>query len=139
MRIVLDTNSLVGALVRPRGSSGRILDMWRRGDIELVASPATLAEARLVLGAGWLARVVGEEAVRRLLDELADRAVMVEPEPVPNLGLKDRGDHDLVEAAVAAGAYYVVTADREVLMHRGHADVRFVTPPEFLAQWKNGR
>jgi len=45
--------------------------------------------------------------------------------------LKDAGDLRLVEAAVAGGARYIVTTDREFLRARGYADVEFVTPAEF--------
>ena len=37
----------------------------------------------------------------------------------------------MVEAAVAAGARYVVTTDREFLSQRGYGNVEFVTPGEF--------
>ena len=47
LRAIVDTNLLVGALARPGGSSARILDRWRAGDFEHVASTATLREAEL--------------------------------------------------------------------------------------------
>ena len=37
----------------------------------------------------------------------------------------------MVEAAVAGGARYIVTTDREFLSQRGYGDVEFVTPAEF--------
>jgi predicted nucleic acid-binding protein len=36
----------------------------------------------------------------------------------------------MAETAVAGGAMYVVTTDREFLSHRGYGRVEFVTPRE---------
>lgn len=132
MRIVIDTNVLIAALTKPRGSAARILRLWREGRIQLVTSQATLREARLVLDAPWLARLSSGGAVRDLLDELRARSLRVRPAPIADLPLRDEGDLRLVEAAVAGGAGYLVTADRELLHRRGYAGTEFVTPGEFL-------
>lgn len=132
MRIAIDTNVLIAALTRPRGTSARIVDAWRDGRLEAVASDATIREAELVLGGGWLGRLVSREAVESLLEALRTRSVYIErPEPIRDLRLKDEGDLRLVEAAVGAGARYIVTTDREFLSQRGYDAVEFVTPGEF--------
>jgi len=132
-RAIVDTNLLVGALARPGGSSARILDHWRAGDFEHVASEATLREAELVVGARWVARIADAGARDSLLAELRSRSVVVQAPVLDELTLKDAGDRRLVEAAHTAGAAYLVTADREVLLMRGYGSVEFVTAGEFLA------
>jgi putative PIN family toxin of toxin-antitoxin system len=137
MRIVVDTNVLIAALTHPRGTSARIVKAWLDGQVEVVASEATIREAELVLGGGWLARMTSSEAVGSLLEALRTRALLVErPDPIADLRLKDAGDLRLVEAAVSGGARYVVTTDREVLRARGYAGVEFVTPSEL---WRGMR
>ena len=132
MRIAIDTNLLIAALMRPGGTSARIVEEWLDGRLEVVVSPATIREAELVLGGGWLARLVSREAVEQLLEALRTRSVLVmEPAPISDLRLKDEGDRRLVEASVAGGARYVVTTDREFLSQRGYRDVEFVSPSEF--------
>ncbi|HUF54364.1 MAG TPA: putative toxin-antitoxin system toxin component, PIN family [Dehalococcoidia bacterium] len=133
MRIAIDTNCLIAALVKSGGASARIVEAWLKGRVEAVASEATVREAELVLGGGWLARIVSRERVGELLRNLRDRTVWVEgPPPIRDLPLKDEGDLRMVETAVAAGARYIVTTDREFLSRRGHGDVEFVTPGEAL-------
>ena len=132
LRAIVDTNLLVGALARPDGSAARILDHWRGGDFEHVASAATLREAELVVGARWVARIADSRARDALLAELREQSLLVDAPVLDELTLKDAGDRRLVEAAHAGGASYLVTADREVLLARGYAAVEFVTAGEFL-------
>jgi putative PIN family toxin of toxin-antitoxin system len=139
MRIAIDTNLLIAALMRPGGTSARIVEEWLDGRLEVVASPATIREAELVLGGGWLARLVSREAVEQLLEALRTRSVLVmEPAPISDLRLKDEGDRRLVEASVAGGARYVVTTDREFLSQRRYGEVEFVTPGEFWEMYSRG-
>jgi putative PIN family toxin of toxin-antitoxin system len=134
LRLAIDTNVLIAALTRPRGTSARIVKAWLDGRLEVVASEATVREAELVLGGGWLGRLASREAVESLLEALRTRSVMVEkPAAIRDLRLKDEGDLRLVEAAVAGGAGYIVTTDREFLRTRGYGNVEFVVPAEFLA------
>ena len=131
MRIVIDTSVLIAALTKPRGAAGRIVRAWRAGAIEAVASAATLREAEAVVGARWVARVASREDVPALLRDLRERAACVRPRAIRDLSLKDEGDLRMVEAAVAGGASFFVTADREVLRARGYGGVEFVTAQEF--------
>ena len=133
LRAIVDTNLLVGALAREDGSAARILDHWRAGAFEHVASAATLREADLVVGARWVARIADRQARDALLAELRARSVIVEAPVLAELTLKDAGDRRLVEAAHAGGARFLATADREVLLMRGYGAVEFVTAGEFLA------
>ncbi|HEV8695700.1 MAG TPA: putative toxin-antitoxin system toxin component, PIN family [Lysobacter sp.] len=136
-RIAIDTNLLIAALTRPGGTSARIVNEWLEGRAEVVASPATIREAELVLGGGWLGRLVSREAVASLLNALRTPTVLVEdPAPITDLRLKDEGDLRMVETAVAGGAQYIVTTDREFLSQRGYGDVEFVTPDEFMRLWQ---
>ena len=138
MRIAIDTNILIAALVRPEGTSAGIVQAWRAGALEVVTSDATMREAEAVLGA-WLARMTSREAVAQLLDDLRKRTVRAEDPPrITDLRLKDPGDLRLVEAAVAAGAAYIVTTDREFLSRRGYGGVEFVTPEDFQQRMVSG-
>ncbi len=131
-RIALDTNVLVAALAKPGGGAARVVEAWREGRLDVVASAATLREAELVLDAAWVRRLVPAERITSLLADLRTRSLRVGGAPIDDLPLKDEGDRRLVEAAVEGGAGYLVTADREVLRYRGHGGTEFVAPAELL-------
>jgi len=137
VRIAIDTNVLIAALTRSRGGSARIVKAWLDGQLQVVASEATVREAALVLGGGWLGRMTPPGEVESLLAKLRTQTVRAErPQPITDLRLKDEGDRRLVEAAVWGGAEYVVTTDREFLSQRGYAGTQFVTPAEFWRAWE---
>ena len=48
MRVLLDTNVLVSAMLSGKGAPGQILDAWRVGRFELVVGDALLDEFRRV-------------------------------------------------------------------------------------------
>lgn len=130
MRVVIDTNVVIAALTKPRSNATRGLRASRQGRLELVSSNATLRKAELVLNTGWLSRLTTQQELESLVRELRERTVMVQPRPISDIRLKDEGDLRLVEAAVAGGADYLVTTDRELLRQRGYAGTEFVTPAE---------
>ena len=140
VRIAIDTNCLIGALLNPEGACARIVQAWLGGEVDAVASEATVREAELVLGGRWLARMVGREMVDELLRQLRTRTAWVEEPPrIADVRLKDEGDLRMVEAAVAGGARYVVTTDREFLSRRGYGEVEFMTPSELLDRLEEER
>ena len=44
MRVVLDANFLISAVISPRGTPAQILRLWEGEEFELVISPPILAE-----------------------------------------------------------------------------------------------
>jgi putative PIN family toxin of toxin-antitoxin system len=132
MRIVIDTNVLIGALTNPSGNGAQVVNAWLEGRLDVVSSQATLREAELVLDSGWLSRMCSKKKVKVLLEQLKTRTIQVRGCSIEDIALRDEGDRRLVEAAVDGDATYLVTTDRELLMQRGYAGTEFVTPAELL-------
>lgn len=49
MRVVLDTNQHISAIIRPNGHPAQIVKLWRVGLIELAISPFILEEFETVV------------------------------------------------------------------------------------------
>jgi putative PIN family toxin of toxin-antitoxin system len=135
MIVVLDTNVLVSALLRPFGPPARVLDLDLAGEVRLAYDDRLLAEYRQVLARPRFGLVVHD--VTHLLDYLAADGLPVVARPLA-ISLPDPDDLPFLEVAVEAGAV-LVTGNRRHFPAEVCGDVRVLTPADFLAQWPNRR
>lgn len=113
MRAVFDTNVLIAAFLT-EGLCSKLLLRANRGEFALVASPFIMKELIEKL-AGKL-RCPRDEVrdAARLVSEIR---LVVDPEAsgvAINGVCRDREDDDVLAAAVASGADYIVTGDRDL-------------------------
>lgn len=125
MRAVLDTNVLVSGILH-EGTSRGVLDAARRRAFEWSTSPVLLRELEEVLERFLPRPVVGET-----LTALEELAVVVEPADVPRV-TRDPDDDHVVAAAVAAGASFLVTGDKDLMALAGYEGFEIIAPVEFL-------
>lgn len=130
MRIVLDTNVLVSALLNPFGSPGRVLDLILAGAVRLVYDDRILAEYRAVL----LRPRFGFERhqVQRLLDYLIFTGEGVSAIPLA-VDAPDPADLPFAEVAVSGEADALVTGNPQHFAFVQHPPV--LSPSEFLQFW----
>lgn len=126
MRILLDTNVLVSALLFG-GLPRVLLRTAMRGDIALVASPALLDELEDVLVGKF---GFGRAIARLTRAEIEALAHLVEPSGLPRVS-RDPDDDEVLAAAVAGRADVIVTGDRDLLALGVHQGIRILTPREF--------
>ena len=135
MRIVLDTNVLVSALLSRDGPPGRLLAAVKRGDVTLVTSEAQLQELHRVLGRRN-AQVRPDEA-ESLVDGL--RAVGVIATDLPDLDdSPDPDDNPILATAIAGGADVIVSGDKKHMLLLGRVgEIPIVTARDAL-NWLPG-
>lgn len=125
MRVVLDPNVLVSALISPAGPPREILAAWIQGRFELIVSPALLTELADVLARAKFRRWVSAATAAEFVDGLAEDALVIEdPEPQPGLS-PDPDDDYLITLARTGAADYLISGDGHLT---GLADP---TPPVF--------
>jgi putative PIN family toxin of toxin-antitoxin system len=132
VRVVLDANVLVSALISRTGAPARLVELWLGGHFELVVSEALLAElARALAYPQVRKRVAPTDATEfvRVLRELAE--VARDPEGPPPLRSEDPGDDYLLALAAHARAT-LVSGDTHLLSLAGRGHV--VSPRGLLAQ-----
>ncbi len=134
MRVVVDTNVIISALISPCGAPGQIIAAWHRRQIAVVMSDAMLVEVREAVHYPRVRRRIplSDEELATVLDELESATnVLDEPAHVAVL-IRDPDDAIFVEAAVAGGADYIVTGDRDLLELASYEGIRIVTPADFV-------
>jgi putative PIN family toxin of toxin-antitoxin system len=128
VRVVLDTNILVSALVFPgRQSEKALLRIVRGGDQLLISKP--LINELLDVLARKFAR--DPEALARVAIFLAQLGELVSPRSKVSV-LRDDPDNRVLECAAAGGADVIVTGDRAMLALGTFGDTRIVSLREHL-------
>ena len=77
MRVVLDTNLLISALIPARGFPARLLDAWDEQRFELVSSKEQLDKIRAVSHRSRLAPYIERHDVGRFINQLHAEALLI--------------------------------------------------------------
>lgn len=134
MRVVLDTNIVVSALIWG-GVPHRLLQAAVAGDILLFTSAVLLDELRDVLGREHLAsRLIHKRSsVDEAIHRYGELAIVVSPEATPRIVPNDPDDDHVIACAVAAGAHLLVSGDRHLLRLEAFDGIAIVTVGQALA------
>lgn len=135
MRIVLDTNVVVSALLW-RGAPSRLWEFACEGEsVELFSSDPMLRELSRVLQDPGLAKQMMKVRIESSSLLAAYRAVVkvVTPNPIPPTILADPDDDVVLATALAAQADLLVSGDGAVRAVGAFRGIRIVTPAEALA------
>lgn len=134
MRAVVDTNIVIRALIKPKGTVGPVLDRLRKGDYTAVYSEPLLDEmlAKLALPRIRDKYHLTDNDISDLLALLALRGEFVGLRRRVRV-CRDPADDMLIETALAGGAEWLVTGDDDLLSLGTFESVRFVNPRRFLS------
>jgi putative PIN family toxin of toxin-antitoxin system len=137
MRVILDTNVLLGALISPYGAPDVIYRAWRATKFDLVTSTAQLEELRRVSRYPKLKAILPAHRIGTMVNNMQRALVLGSLPPLPDgMDLNDPNDVFLLSMALASQADYLVTGDhRAGLLQRGSAGrTRIVTPATFCIE-----
>lgn len=131
MRVVLDTNVLVAALISPSGPPAAILQAFLDERFTLATCEPQLEELRRVTREPALRKRVKPAQAGTLVNEL--RALALIPKRLPKVERSsDPYDDFLLARAEAVSADYLVTGDKSGLLAlRKHGRTRMVTAQRF--------
>ena len=133
MRLVVDTNVLVSALLAGSSLPAHLVDLWREGRFDLLTAAAQLDELTRVTRYPKIRERLAPALAGRLVNDLRELAVVVERLPAVTV-CADPCDNYLLAMAVAGGADFLVTGDKHDLLGLGlHEGTRILTVREFLA------
>lgn len=130
-RVVLDTNVLIGAALRPDGPPRAVLDLVRAANGVLLFCDETFEELASRFNRAKFDRYVSRDNRAVFLAQLVAVAEWVSIAGAM-LGCRDRDDDKFLEAALAGGADCLVTGDRDLLEMSSFHGVQILTPREFL-------
>ena len=112
VRILLDTNILVGALITKGTPPDRLYRRWLRGEFDLVTSAAQLAEIANVLTRPRLRRLIRAGEAETIVRNIHTRALVLHELPSVNLA-HDPADNPILATAIAGRADLIVSGDKK--------------------------
>ena len=131
MRVVIDTNVVVSALLSDRTIPIQVLRMCVTHH-EMYASPSSLGELSDVLSRPKIVKRAFPGLLEFIREEYVSRTTIVS---IGNLipYCRDPRDDHLLALALACQADYLVTGDLDLLALDPFGKTRIVTPGDFLA------
>jgi uncharacterized protein len=133
MRVVIDTNVFVSALLSPTGIPNQIFQYWELSYFDLLVSQESLNE---------LARVLHYPKIRKRLhsteEELAEfvhifqeKALIITRQETVHAITEDVSDNLYLEIGIAGHADYIVSGDQHLLKLKEYRGISIMTPTEF--------
>ena len=115
MKVVLDTNILVSALITPNGIGAQIIDAWNMGHFTMLSHDVWLAEIRDVTRRPAIAARIRRIDAARLVNRLARSCEQIET-IARVVRSPDPFDDFLLGIAETGGADWLVTGDKAGLL-----------------------
>lgn len=139
LRIVVDTNVLISAVIAPGGFPDRVIRAWFLRHVSVLICRELFAELEDVLSRERIARLYRSAAERkdRILHAILFAAEWVDALDERSLPLSSRDvkDDKSLACALGARADYIVSGDAELLVLNGDpalGETRIVTPRELI-------
>ena len=132
MRLVVDTNVLVSALLSATSSPARLVLLWRAGRFDLLTATEQLDEVARVTRYPKIRERLTPTVAGRLVNDLRALAVTFDALPAVDVS-PDPDDNYLLAIAMAGSADFLVTGDKRDLLGLGtHAGTRIISAHDFL-------
>jgi putative PIN family toxin of toxin-antitoxin system len=133
MKVVIDTNIFVSSFFG--GSPRKIIDLWKKGNINLCLSNDILEEYVDVLQRVGLKE---EKEIEELLSLFAKGVNIIFTTKTPTIKVvkDDPEDDKFLECAVALKAEVILTGDKALRAIEEYMGIKILNPQQFLNAYK---
>jgi uncharacterized protein len=134
LRVVLDANVYVSAIIRPEGPPGRVIERFLRDSaFEIVLSPAIVEETLRALAYTKVRKYIRRTVDPELwFEDIVLLAELVAGDYATSGASTDPDDDKYLAAALEGRATLVVTSDPDLLALGEYEGIRIVSPRVFL-------
>jgi putative PIN family toxin of toxin-antitoxin system len=132
VRLVVDTNILISALLSETSLPAHLIVLWRDRRFDLLISANQLDELMRVTRYPKISKRLTPAVAGRLINEIRDLAVWLDDLPVAT-GSPDPNDNYLLAMAAGGAADFLLTGDKRDLLSLGiYQGTKIVTVRDFL-------
>lgn len=137
MKVVLDTNVLISALISPHNPPDIILQSWLAGEFDLLTSEAQLEEIRRVSRYEHLQPFLQPHRVGLIINRMRALATIIKPGTLSSEEALDPDDNFLITICETGSANNLVTGDhRAGLLERKHIGMtEILTASQFAERY----
>ena len=137
MRVVLDTNQHISALIRPNGNPAQILRLWHIGLIEVAISPPMLKELAVVVHRPRIQQKYNllDADVAEYFEVLNAFAVVVPGAIVLDAVPDDPDDNIIIACAIEAEADVIISGDQHLLSLGSYHRIPIIKAADFLSAY----
>jgi len=132
LKVVLDTNVIVSALLKPRSHPARIFRLILQGDLQIIVNEHILAEYFEVLSRP---KFDLENSKVKVILELIREKGIIAPSVPQTFNLPDSSDEPFLEAALAAGADALITGNLKHFPKNHCRGQSVVNPKQFVTRF----
>ena len=132
MRLVIDTNIFISALLSASSLPAHLIMLWREGRFDLLTSADQLDELVRVTRYPKIRERLSPALAGRLINEVRDLSIVVTSPPAVNAS-SDPYDNYLLAMASAGAADFLLTGDkRDLLGLKLFEGTKIITVRDFL-------
>ena len=137
MRVVLDTNQYISAIIRPNGHPAQIVKLWRIGLIEVAISPFILEEFEAVVHRPRIQQKhnLSDADIAEYLEVLRTFAVLVPGTITVNAVPDDPDDNIIIACAIEAEVDMIISGDQHLLSLGSYQGIPIVKAVDFLSSY----
>jgi putative PIN family toxin of toxin-antitoxin system len=133
-RVVLDTNTIVSALLGRDGKPAKVLADISKGGVINYLSEDILQEVQEVLSRPKIVSKTSDHERQYLLNFITSVSKIVTPKKKLGVMKEDPGDNKILECALEAKAHYIITGDNHLLKLRKYKTTIILNSEEFLGK-----
>lgn len=134
LRVVLDTNVLISALLKPISLPNQIFQAFRNKKFLLITSPQIVAEVEDVLnrpGIVVLSKMTPKDR-ELFIEKLLELSLVTSGKLGVEVIKDDPDDDKFISCALEGKAEYIVSGDKHLLDIGEYEGVKIISPREFI-------
>jgi len=132
LKLVIDTNVVISALLKPESNPALILSLILRGDYRFYLTEKIITEYQEVLRRSKF-KHLDRASVREFLFALRSKALWIAPEITIDDAAKDSADNAFLECALVSKADFLITGNIQHFPEKSFHRTSIVTPAEFIS------
>jgi uncharacterized protein len=130
MAVTFDTNVLLSATLWDGSVAQKLLYDLIKQNVTIYSSLAIVSDYEKILRRDFY---FSDEEIADLLEKVISFVTIIHPKKKVTFIERDPDDDTIIECAVAAGAKYIITYDKDLLVKKEYENIRIIRPEEARA------